>query len=171
MEKAKSSIDEILNKIDDISVNYLIQLLDWLQIRQNGLIVRKIDYYDTPQYLEYAKKKLESILLDPTEIERYFLTLIPSELFKNCKAYKIIDLMGISSPNFINLRQPQIVREQFQEMMLDARKLSTLEVFREKIYQFLLMMYNPRGGRDDILAQCFLFYQLTRQNYQLEYTN
>ncbi|KAH0571827.1 hypothetical protein SS50377_26023 [Spironucleus salmonicida] len=145
MEKAKSSIEEILNKIDDISVNYLIQLLDWLEIRQNGLIVRKIDYYDTPQYLEYAKKKLESILLDPTEIERYFLRLIPSELFKNCKAYKIIDLMGISSPNFSNLRQPLIVQKSFQEMMQDLTKQSTLEVFREKIYQFLIMLYNPRG--------------------------
>eukprot|EP00702_Spironucleus_salmonicida_P004114 EST45405.1 Hypothetical protein SS50377_ee046 [Spironucleus salmonicida] len=53
--------------------------------------------------------------------------------------------MGISSPNFINLREPLIIRDAFQEMMSDVRKQTTIAVFRAKVYQFLLMLYNPRG--------------------------
>ncbi|KAH0576649.1 hypothetical protein SS50377_22214 [Spironucleus salmonicida] len=144
-KKAKYSIDEILKKIDDISVYYLSQLLDWLEIRQNKLPIDKVESDEAQQYLEQAKQKIEYILGDPIEIDRYFLRLIPSEVFKNCKAYKLIDLMGISSPNFINLRESLIVKKSFQEMMSDLTKYTTLEVFREKLYQFLLMLYNPRG--------------------------
>eukprot|EP00702_Spironucleus_salmonicida_P004201 EST45492.1 Hypothetical protein SS50377_14564 [Spironucleus salmonicida] len=145
MENAKSSIDEVLLNIKEIAAIDLIYLLDWLEIRKNGLEIDTVQRAEQPQYLKEAEQKVEYIRGDSAEIERYFLRLIPSELFKNCKAYKIIDLMGISSPNFINLRQSQKVEESFQEMISDVRKYSTLEVFTQKLYQFLLMLYNPRG--------------------------
>ncbi|KAH0576178.1 hypothetical protein SS50377_21738 [Spironucleus salmonicida] len=144
-ENAKSSIDEVLQNIKQIAASQLIQLLDWLEIRKNGLKVCKIDDNNKLLLLDEAKQKVEYILGDPIEIDRYFLRLIPSEVFKNCKAYKLIDLMGISSPNFINLREPLIIRDAFQEMMSDVRKQTTIAVFRAKVYQFLLMLYNPRG--------------------------
>ncbi|KAH0569763.1 hypothetical protein SS50377_27729 [Spironucleus salmonicida] len=145
MENAKSSIEEVVKKVKLQSSEQVEQLLNWLEMREHNSKADPVDYNNKSLYLKEADQKITQIISDPTEVQRYFLTLISSELFKNCKAYKIIDLMGISSPNFINLRESQTVKESFQEMMSDITKYTTLEVFREKLYQFLLMLYNPRG--------------------------
>ncbi|KAH0569301.1 uncharacterized protein SS50377_28830 [Spironucleus salmonicida] len=145
MENAKSSIEEVVKKVKLQSSEQVEQLLNWLEMREHNSKADPVDYNNKSLYLKEADQKITQIISDPTEVQRYFLTLIPSKLFTKCKAYEIIDLMGISSPNFINLRESQTVKESFQEMMSDLTRYSTLEVFREKLYQFLLMLYNPRG--------------------------
>eukprot|EP00702_Spironucleus_salmonicida_P004269 EST45560.1 Hypothetical protein SS50377_14489 [Spironucleus salmonicida] len=142
-DQARSCIEYVLKiLVGTTGTQHVPQIQKWLD--ENTIV----DYECDQSLLNIKKKLAQKItsILDSDKVEEYFFKqLCYYDLLIDTRASALVDLIVISSPNFIHVKTSIIIHKFFSEMMINLKEYPNRAVFKQQLYHFLIMLYNPRS--------------------------
>eukprot|EP00702_Spironucleus_salmonicida_P005058 EST46349.1 Hypothetical protein SS50377_13664 [Spironucleus salmonicida] len=143
IDQARSCIEYVLKiLVGTTGTQHVPQIQKWLD--ENTIVDYKCDQ-SLLNIKEKLAQKIKSIL-DSDQVEEYFFKqLCYYDLLIDTNASALVDLIVISSPNFIHVKTSIINHKFFSEMMINLKEYPNRAVFKQQLYHFLIMLYNPRS--------------------------